>query len=167
MATPMVRSSSIPSLPPPSPKSPPEYPDLYGKRREMARIQMLEREIRFLQEELKHVEGLQPASRCIKEYVYSQTRRIAGHVASGNGSVLCLVLTSLGSAAAAAAVMGVHLAPLIALANALALALSQPVQRDGHAAAVESTVGILAGYVASVLYSFQKAKEKGLKLFSL
>ncbi|KAE9609928.1 putative G-protein gamma [Lupinus albus] len=67
MATPMVRSSSIPSLPPPSPKSPPEYPDLYGKRREMARIQMLEREIRFLQEELKHVEGLQPASRCIKE----------------------------------------------------------------------------------------------------
>ncbi|OIV99718.1 hypothetical protein TanjilG_26056 [Lupinus angustifolius] len=67
MATPMVRSSSIPSLPPPSPKSPPEYPDLYGKRREMARIHMLEREISFLQEELKSVEGLQPASRCIKE----------------------------------------------------------------------------------------------------
>ncbi|CAI8610979.1 unnamed protein product [Vicia faba] len=60
-------SSSIPSLPPPSPKSPPEYPDLYGKRREMAKVQMLEREISFLEEELKSVEGLQPASRCCKE----------------------------------------------------------------------------------------------------
>ncbi|XP_019443354.1 PREDICTED: guanine nucleotide-binding protein subunit gamma 3-like isoform X3 [Lupinus angustifolius] len=66
MATPIVRSS-IPSLPPPSPKSPPEYPDLYGKRRESARVQMLEREISFLEEELKSVEGLQPASRCCKE----------------------------------------------------------------------------------------------------
>lgn len=49
----MVRSSSssssVPSLPPPSPKSPPEYPDLYGKRREMAKVQMLEREIGFLE----------------------------------------------------------------------------------------------------------------------
>ncbi|XP_058729702.1 guanine nucleotide-binding protein subunit gamma 3-like [Vicia villosa] len=71
MAIPMLRSSSssssIPSLPPPSPKSPPEYPDLYGKRREMAKVQMLEREISFLEEELKSVEGLQPASRCCKE----------------------------------------------------------------------------------------------------
>ncbi|XP_061361780.1 guanine nucleotide-binding protein subunit gamma 3-like [Gastrolobium bilobum] len=67
MATPMVRSSSVPSLPPPSPKSPPEYPDLFGKRREMARVQMLERERTFLEEELKSVEGLQPASRCCKE----------------------------------------------------------------------------------------------------
>lgn len=38
-----------PSLPPPRPKSPPEYPDLYGKRREAARVQMLEREIGFLE----------------------------------------------------------------------------------------------------------------------
>ncbi|KAK2358591.1 guanine nucleotide-binding protein subunit gamma [Trifolium repens] len=71
MSTPMVRSSSssssVPSLPPPSPKSPPEYPDLYGKRREMAKVQMLEREISFLEEELKSVEGLQPASKCCKE----------------------------------------------------------------------------------------------------
>ncbi|KAG5408797.1 hypothetical protein IGI04_005116 [Brassica rapa subsp. trilocularis] len=44
------------SLPPPRPKSPPPYPDLYGKRREAARVQMLEREI-----------GLQPSSRCCKE----------------------------------------------------------------------------------------------------
>ncbi|KAL0823881.1 hypothetical protein Bca101_047558 [Brassica carinata] len=37
------------SLPPPRPKSPPPYPDLYGKRREAARVQMLEREIGFLE----------------------------------------------------------------------------------------------------------------------
>ncbi|KAJ4834711.1 hypothetical protein Tsubulata_007666 [Turnera subulata] len=60
-------SSSVPSLPPPCPKSPPEYPDLYGKRREMARVLMLEREIGFLEEELKSVQGFQPASRCCKE----------------------------------------------------------------------------------------------------
>ncbi|XP_038993824.1 guanine nucleotide-binding protein subunit gamma 3-like [Hibiscus syriacus] len=60
-------TSSLRSLPPPCPKSPPEYPDLYGKRRETAKIQMLEREISFLEEELKSVEGLQPASRYCKE----------------------------------------------------------------------------------------------------
>lgn len=42
-------SSSVPSLPPPRPKSPPAYPDLYGKRRETAKVQMLEREIGFLE----------------------------------------------------------------------------------------------------------------------
>lgn len=42
-------NGSVPSLPPPQPKSPPQYPDLYGKRRELARIQMLEREISFLE----------------------------------------------------------------------------------------------------------------------
>ncbi|XP_050379618.1 guanine nucleotide-binding protein subunit gamma 3 [Argentina anserina] len=57
----------VPSLPPPTPKSPPQYPDLYGKRRETARVQMLEREIGFLEEELKSIERLQPASRCCKE----------------------------------------------------------------------------------------------------
>ncbi|XP_062091139.1 guanine nucleotide-binding protein subunit gamma 3 [Humulus lupulus] len=67
MATPPARSSSMPSLPPPCPKSPPAYPDLYGKRREMAKVQMLEREIGFLQEELKSAERILPASRCCKE----------------------------------------------------------------------------------------------------
>ncbi|XP_030489551.2 guanine nucleotide-binding protein subunit gamma 3 [Cannabis sativa] len=68
MATPPPpRSSSMPSLPPPCPKSPPAYPDLYGKRRETAKVQMLEREIGFLQEELKSAERIQPASRCCKE----------------------------------------------------------------------------------------------------
>lgn len=42
-------TSTVPSLPPPLPKSPPPYPDLYGKRRELARVQMLEREIGFLE----------------------------------------------------------------------------------------------------------------------
>ncbi|XP_022756420.1 guanine nucleotide-binding protein subunit gamma 3-like [Durio zibethinus] len=60
-------SSFVPSLPPPCPKFPPEYPDLYGKRRETAKIQMLQREISFLEEELKSVESIQHASRCCKE----------------------------------------------------------------------------------------------------
>ncbi|KAJ0266475.1 Guanine nucleotide-binding protein subunit gamma 3 [Hirschfeldia incana] len=55
------------SLPPPRPKSPPEYPDLYGKRREAARVQMLEREIGYLEAKIKFIEGVQPASRCCKE----------------------------------------------------------------------------------------------------
>lgn len=42
-------SGLVSALPPPRPKSPPEYPDLYGKRRELAKIQMLEREIGFLE----------------------------------------------------------------------------------------------------------------------
>lgn len=49
MAAPSGSSSSVPSLPPPYPKSPPEYPDLYGKRRETAKVQVLEREIGFLE----------------------------------------------------------------------------------------------------------------------
>ncbi|VYS67463.1 unnamed protein product [Arabidopsis thaliana] len=53
-----VSSSSLApsSLPPPRPKSPPEYPDLYGKRREAARVQMLEREIGFLEANNEKVE---------------------------------------------------------------------------------------------------------------
>ncbi|CAK9155206.1 unnamed protein product [Ilex paraguariensis] len=42
-------SSLVPSLPPPRPKPPPECPNLYGKRRELARIQMMEAEIGFLE----------------------------------------------------------------------------------------------------------------------
>ncbi|KAL3625295.1 hypothetical protein CASFOL_030749 [Castilleja foliolosa] len=57
-------NDSVPSLPPPQPKSPPE---LYGRRRELAKVQVLEREIGFLEEELKSIEGLQLASRSCKE----------------------------------------------------------------------------------------------------
>lgn len=60
-------TENAPTLQPPRPKSPPAYPDLYGKRRELAKVQMLEREISFLEGELKFVESLQPASRYCKE----------------------------------------------------------------------------------------------------
>ncbi|XP_059633243.1 guanine nucleotide-binding protein subunit gamma 3-like isoform X2 [Cornus florida] len=61
-------SSSVSTLlQPPHPKPPLEYPDLYGKRRQLAKVQILEREIGFLKEELKSIDGLQPASRCCKE----------------------------------------------------------------------------------------------------
>ncbi|GER36075.1 succinyl-diaminopimelate desuccinylase, partial [Striga asiatica] len=62
----LMGNGTVPSLPPPQPKSPPE---LYGRRRELAKVQILEREIGFLEEELKSIEGLQLASRSCKEYV--------------------------------------------------------------------------------------------------
>ncbi|KAK9275472.1 hypothetical protein L1049_022739 [Liquidambar formosana] len=80
-------SSSVPSLPPPCPKSPPEYPDLYGKRREMAKVMMLEREIGFLE----------------VGYTLVEIGRVVGHVASGSGSVKDPVSTSHGFA-----VVGAH-----------------------------------------------------------
>ncbi|CAI0419042.1 unnamed protein product [Linum tenue] len=53
---------------PVSPKSPPSGSlDLYGKRRQLVKVQVLEREIALLQEELKAVEILQPASKCCRE----------------------------------------------------------------------------------------------------
>ncbi|CAH8352385.1 unnamed protein product [Eruca vesicaria subsp. sativa] len=94
------------SLPPPRPKSPPEYPDLYGKRREAARVQMLEREIGFLEAKIKFVEGVQPASKCCKEvsdyvvansdplipafvfffFIWLDNKRVEDTAGSGNGS---------------------------------------------------------------------------------
>ncbi|KAM7254454.1 hypothetical protein ACFE04_003834 [Oxalis oulophora] len=50
-----------------SPKSPPGSFDLYGKRRQIIKLQSLEREIGLLQEEVKFVQTLQPSSRCCKE----------------------------------------------------------------------------------------------------
>ncbi|GMP36958.1 hypothetical protein CsSME_00008880 [Camellia sinensis var. sinensis] len=78
-------SSVVPSLPPPRPKSPPEYPDLYGKRRELAKG------------ELKFVGNLQPASQCCKEYVI-EVKRLVGLVISGSGYAEHHVLTSHGFA---------------------------------------------------------------------
>nr|GMC95614.1 guanine nucleotide-binding protein subunit gamma 3 [Ipomoea batatas] len=83
-------------MPPPRPKSPPQYPDLYGKRRELARVQMLEREIGFLEDELKFVDRLHPASRswspisfCPTQILlYQQSRRAADLLVSGNGSAV-------------------------------------------------------------------------------
>ncbi|KAH9665249.1 Guanine nucleotide-binding protein subunit gamma 3 [Citrus sinensis] len=63
------RSSLVES--PMGPRSPPAAAlDLYGKRRQMVKVQVLEREIGLLQEELKSVEDVQPASICCKEYVW-------------------------------------------------------------------------------------------------
>ncbi|KAL9460757.1 hypothetical protein AB3S75_003877 [Citrus x aurantiifolia] len=60
------RSSLVMS--PMGPRSPPAAAlDLYGKRRQMVKVQVLEREIGLLQEELKSVEDVQPASICCKE----------------------------------------------------------------------------------------------------
>ncbi|URE42476.1 hypothetical protein MUK42_04347 [Musa troglodytarum] len=67
----------VPSAPPlsappvvvvaPRPKSPPKYPDLCGRRRLQLELQMLNREIGFIEEELQSLEGVQPVSRCCKE----------------------------------------------------------------------------------------------------
>ncbi|KAJ8500776.1 hypothetical protein OPV22_011328 [Ensete ventricosum] len=51
----------------PSPKSPPKYPDLCGRRRLQLELQILNREVGFIEEELQSLEGIQPVSRCCKE----------------------------------------------------------------------------------------------------
>ncbi|KAK8637841.1 hypothetical protein V6N13_136300 [Hibiscus sabdariffa] len=97
-------SSSVQTLPPPCPKSPPEYPDLYGKRRETAKIQMLEREISFLEEELKSLEGLQPASRYCKEvtdFVMAKSDPLIPTSRKNRKSLEFPALTCHGSAVAA------------------------------------------------------------------
>ncbi|KAK4269063.1 hypothetical protein QN277_022268 [Acacia crassicarpa] len=65
----MSTSLSSSTEQPLSPKSSPPLGllDFYGKRKQMVKIQVLEREIALLQEELKSLEGLHPASRCCKE----------------------------------------------------------------------------------------------------
>ncbi|CAL0304801.1 unnamed protein product [Lupinus luteus] len=60
-------SSMVQLQPLMSHKAPLQIQELYRKRREVARFQMLEREISFLQEELKSSEGLQQASKCCQE----------------------------------------------------------------------------------------------------
>ncbi|GKE34445.1 hypothetical protein Tco_1453767 [Tanacetum coccineum] len=45
------------------------FVDLYGKRRQIAKVQVLEREIGLLQDEIKSLAELELASRCCKEYV--------------------------------------------------------------------------------------------------
>ncbi|KAL1808923.1 hypothetical protein ACET3Z_025913 [Daucus carota] len=57
-------SSTFASLPPPLPKSP---PDLFGKRRELAMLQMLHTKMASLQEELESVGRIQTASLSCKE----------------------------------------------------------------------------------------------------
>ncbi|KAH7854107.1 hypothetical protein Vadar_010184 [Vaccinium darrowii] len=142
-------SSSVPSLPPPQPKSPPKYPDLYGKRRELAKVQMLEREISFLEEELRFVHGLQPASRSCKEYV--NRFQVSCCIALEQP-----VLTSRGFAVSNAllvskcqdAAVAIHAAPARVLAvryqnlGIAALAHAQDVLTRSHAAATVAYRGV-------------------------
>ncbi|KAI3727349.1 hypothetical protein L1987_67163 [Smallanthus sonchifolius] len=59
--------SSSSSMSPLSSPSSIVYVDLYGKRRQVAKVQVLEREIGLLQDEIKSLAELEPASRCCKE----------------------------------------------------------------------------------------------------
>ncbi|KAI3521372.1 hypothetical protein L1887_10835 [Cichorium endivia] len=59
--------SSSSSMSPLSSPSSVVYVDLYGKRRQIAKVQVLEREISLLQEEMKSLAELELASRCCKE----------------------------------------------------------------------------------------------------
>ncbi|KAF5748418.1 GGL domain protein [Tripterygium wilfordii] len=143
MATPPGSSSSLPSLPPPRPKSPPKYPDLYGKRRETAKVQMLEREIGFLEEELKSIDGLQPASRCCKEYAGCPVSTFHGFVVAA--AILAVLFvwkchTAAAAATAAAATLifvnAVHATPAhYQSCGGVAFVLDLIVVERSHAAA--------------------------------
>nr|XP_043616894.1 guanine nucleotide-binding protein subunit gamma 3 [Erigeron canadensis] len=60
-------SSSSNMSPVSSPSSSIVIVDLYGKRRQFAKVQVLEREISLLQDEIKSLAELELASRCCKE----------------------------------------------------------------------------------------------------
>ncbi|XP_021984538.1 guanine nucleotide-binding protein subunit gamma 3 [Helianthus annuus] len=59
--------SSSSSISPLSSPSSIVFVDLYGKRRQVAKVQVLEREIGLLQDEIKSLAELEVASRCCKE----------------------------------------------------------------------------------------------------
>ncbi|KAD4889397.1 hypothetical protein E3N88_21470 [Mikania micrantha] len=63
----MAHDASSSSMSPVSSPSSVVFVDLYGKRRQVAKVQVLEREIGLLQDEIKSLVELQPASRCCKE----------------------------------------------------------------------------------------------------
>ncbi|KAJ0089608.1 hypothetical protein Patl1_13608 [Pistacia atlantica] len=121
-------ASSVPSLPPPRPKSPPEYPDLYGKRREMARVQVLEREIGFLEAFIQLPDAAKRDQGSNSSLFQAETGRIGGHGTSGSGFVEGRVLTSLGF-----------------LGYAVAVILERP-----HAAETVVSVGFLRARIALV-----------------
>ncbi|XP_074288491.1 uncharacterized protein LOC141613638 isoform X2 [Silene latifolia] len=68
----------------PRPKSPPGYVELYSKRRQHAKLQILENEISYLQEELKSLEDVQPTSRSCKELNEYLTAKSDPLIAVGN-----------------------------------------------------------------------------------
>ncbi|KAG9458107.1 hypothetical protein H6P81_002615 [Aristolochia fimbriata] len=67
MANSASRNAAPYPLPVPSPRSPPKYPDVCGRHRKQAELQVLNREIGFLEEELQSLDTLHPASKCCKE----------------------------------------------------------------------------------------------------
>ncbi|RRT54082.1 hypothetical protein GW17_00003974 [Ensete ventricosum] len=81
----------------PSPKSPPKYPDLCGRRRLQLELQILNREVGFIEEELQSLEGIQPVSRCCKEvndFVGTKPDPlIPVYDSSTSSHVLCYVLS--------------------------------------------------------------------------
>ncbi|CAI0387527.1 unnamed protein product [Linum tenue] len=159
------QSSSVKSLPPPCPKSPPDYPDLYGKRRELAKVQMLEREINFLEIErfcggepgpsdtnVRPTANTQFPSLLTRITIFptnlnfflhkAETERIEGHVDSGNGYVGSPVSTSHGFVAAAApdslAVVRICLAAASAI-PALVHPIAAPAVTAAAAAVITAT----------------------------
>ncbi|CAK9175354.1 unnamed protein product [Ilex paraguariensis] len=99
-------SSLVPSLPPPRPKPPPECPNLYGKRRELARIQMMEAEIGFLEAVIYAQRSFSVPWRNLKLLkafnllpdIVKKLERFVG-LTSGNGFVECPASISHGAAA--------------------------------------------------------------------
>ncbi|PWZ58281.1 Guanine nucleotide-binding protein subunit gamma 3 [Zea mays] len=60
----------------PQPRSPPRYPDLCGRRRLQLEVQILNREVGFLEQEIQGLERIQPVSRCcndVNEFVSAKT----------------------------------------------------------------------------------------------
>ncbi|KAK3123583.1 hypothetical protein QOZ80_8AG0633100 [Eleusine coracana subsp. coracana] len=51
----------------PRPRSPPRYPDMCGRRRLQLEVQILNREVGFLEQEIQGLERIQPVSRCCKD----------------------------------------------------------------------------------------------------
>ncbi|KAG5006285.1 hypothetical protein JHK85_024827 [Glycine max] len=157
-------SNILLSLPLPSPKAaPPSCPDLYGKRREMAKIQMLEREISFLEVVTSlALTCLGSAIGAVMGALNIKTCQVV--VPTACHAIAVLVVFHL--PIALAALMEYHIAakivvvakfvalsqvailgglfPLAAFANALALALGQAqknVPRFVHVAVVQIPVG--------------------------
>uniref|UniRef100_A0A1D1Z2T8 G protein gamma domain-containing protein n=1 Tax=Anthurium amnicola TaxID=1678845 RepID=A0A1D1Z2T8_9ARAE len=97
----------MPPQPPPSPGSPLTYPDSCGRHRLQVGVQILNREIGFLQEELQSLGDLQPASNCCKgvnEFVGTNPdpllpmhrRRRKCHFWRSLGAKLCIGLSWIG-----------------------------------------------------------------------
>ncbi|KAK4396841.1 Guanine nucleotide-binding protein subunit gamma 3 [Sesamum angolense] len=162
-------NGSAPSLPVPRPKSPPEYADLYGKRREMAKVQVLEREIGFLEacrfldvqcrSSYTCVRNIADYSICyaMSTVIFltsvflslkAEPRRFADHVASGNGSVEHPVSTFPRFAVAVASLILRGHAPVTAL-HAVAAA------RVGAARCLNATIASAA--TADALTSLRAA----------